>query len=184
MASSTPFLALLRGINVGGKNLIPMRDLARCFEDLGFEDVRTYIQSGNVLFRGLGTRVEPHTQSIEVALSSRFGYSARVVLISRVSYLKAIRSAHATWGHDDTMKHNALFTLPEVNPRQILASLPPLKAELETVTIGSRVLFWSASKSGLARTAMMKLSKTASYKLLTVRNNNTAVRLAELLDEM
>ena len=52
MAKALPkFLALLRGINVGGKNIIAKDDLRQCFEDLGFESVRTYIQSGNILFR-------------------------------------------------------------------------------------------------------------------------------------
>lgn len=184
MASSTPFIALLRGINVGGKNLIPMRDLTRCFEDQGFESVRTYIQSGNVLFQGREKCVEPLRRSIETVLSSRFGYSARVVVMSRAQYLKAIRSAHAAWGHDVTMKHNAIFTLPEVSPRQVLADLPPLRSELETVTIGPGVLLWSVSRSGMARTTMMKLSGTAAYKSMTVRNHNTAFKLAELLEGM
>ena len=63
------FLALLRGLNVGGQNVIGKADLIRCFEDLGFDGVRTYIQSGNVLFRSSESGVAALTRAIEGRLS-------------------------------------------------------------------------------------------------------------------
>ena len=71
------FLALLRGINVGGKNIVPKDALRKCFEDLGYRSVRTYIQSGNILFRSAETDVTALTDEIEHALSVRFSYDAR-----------------------------------------------------------------------------------------------------------
>ena len=73
-------VALLRGINVGGNNIIPMADLRACMTDLGAEQVATYIQSGNVLFDGSGRTAAAWTSTIEQALSARFGYSASVVI--------------------------------------------------------------------------------------------------------
>jgi hypothetical protein len=78
----TRYVALLRGINVGGKNLIKMAALRACFEELGFSDVATYIQSGNVLFRTGGKRAEL-TARIEGALAETFSYQASVVLRSK-----------------------------------------------------------------------------------------------------
>src|SRR3712207_7522120 len=63
MAAGTQYLALLRGINVGGKNLIRMADLRAAFEGMGLEDVATYINSGNVLFRA--PRSEEHTSELQ-----------------------------------------------------------------------------------------------------------------------
>ena len=79
---SERYLALLRGINVGGKNLIGKDDLRRCFEDLGFDRVRTYIQSGNVLFRTAATEVAELNARVEQGLSERFTYAARSVVLS------------------------------------------------------------------------------------------------------
>ena len=75
------YLALLRGINVGGKNLIKMADLKACLEGDGLEDVVTYIQSGNVVFSG-GSSLTL-TDRIEDLLATTFGYEASVVLRSR-----------------------------------------------------------------------------------------------------
>ena len=72
-------VALLRGINVGGKNRLPMKELAAMFVDLGCDDVRTYIQSGNVLFRTAPTLGEDISSLISSSILSRFGYRVPVV---------------------------------------------------------------------------------------------------------
>ena len=77
------YVALLRGINVGGKNLIKMPALKACFEENSFEDVVTYIQSGNVLFASPETRAAGLAQRLEVMLSESFGYEATVIVRSR-----------------------------------------------------------------------------------------------------
>ncbi len=185
MAKSTSrFLALLRGINVGGRNIIPKQALAECFVDLGFENVRTYIQSGNILFRSSNTGVRELTSKIEAGLSRRFSYNARAVVLSERTYASAVRAAPAGWGQDDRRKHNALFTLATITPRKVLAQLPPPKPDDETVTTGPGVLFWSASKTRLSKTTMMKLASAPAFQHVTVRNHNTVYRLLELLDDI
>ena len=74
------YVALLRGINVGGKNLIKMPELKACFEANAFKDVATYIQSGNVLFASPETRAAEVTRRIEAMLAETFGYQATVVV--------------------------------------------------------------------------------------------------------
>ena len=79
MDSTGPQIALLRGINVGGKNKLPMKELAAMFADAGCTDVRTYIQSGNVLFRrdqALGRDIQP---LISESILNRFGYQVSVL---------------------------------------------------------------------------------------------------------
>jgi len=76
------YLSLLRGINVGGKNIIKMTALKGCFEGIGFTDVVTYIQSGNVLFVAPEKDQTRLTADIEAALSETFSYKSRVVVVS------------------------------------------------------------------------------------------------------
>ena len=77
------YVALLRGINVGGKNLIRMPALKAAFEDDGFEDVATYIQSGNVVFAAPATRATELTHRIETMLAEAFDYVPTVVVRSQ-----------------------------------------------------------------------------------------------------
>lgn len=174
-------VALLRGINVGGKNVIRMRDLERAFTDMGFTEVRTYIQSGNVLFRDDGDGLERTTERIEEGLAERFGYDARVIVRSKRQYLAALKHAPASWGEDASRKHNALFVRRGIRTSAVMAQLPPLQDSLEEAAHGSGVIFWSASITGIGRTTMMKLATLPVYKQLTVRNHRTTLRLRDLL---
>jgi uncharacterized protein (DUF1697 family) len=76
------YIALLRGINVGGKNLIQMRELKEIFESLGFENVRTYIQSGNVLFESDNEIESEAIRVLEPALKNRLGNEINVFIRS------------------------------------------------------------------------------------------------------
>ena len=182
MAKASRFLALLRGINVGGKNIIAKDALSQCFQDLGFSNVRTYIQSGNILFQTAETSVKALTTAIEAGLTTRFSYDAQAVVLSRSKYKSAVQAAPDDWGKNDEQKHNALFTLSGITPRRLLAQLPPPTTDIETVTSGPGVIFWSAAKKQLAKTTMMKLAKSPVYLQVTVRNHNTVFKLLELLD--
>ena len=178
------FLALLRGLNVGGQNVIAKDDLIRCFEDLGFDGVRTYIQSGNVLFRSSESSVAALISAIEARLSERLSNPVRAVVFSRARYRAAVASAPQDWGRNDDRKHNAAFTLRGVTPRWVIAQLPVPKEDIETVAVGPGVVFWSISKQHQTRTTWMKLASAPVYRQLTVRNHRTVFRLRELLDEL
>ena len=177
-------LALLRGINVGGHNLISKTELRSCFEELGFEDVSTYIQSGNVLFRSKSKSIKQLIKKIEQGLSDTFDYAARAVVFSAQDYNAAVSKAHQTWGRKDGFKHNAMFLLPELTLEQTLEQLPKPTRGIETVSLSTNAIFWSADTRNLGKTTMMKLSKTKLYKQMTVRNHKTTFKLQELLDAM
>ena len=178
------FLALLRGINVGGRNVIAKDELRQCFEDLGFTNVRTYIQSGNILFRSDTCRISELTTAIETGLSERFSYEALAVVLSRRKYRAAVDSAPGDWGADDEQKHNALFTLRGMTPKKVLAQLPAPKRNMETVTTGPGVIFWSISRQQQSKTTLIKLPQEPAYQQVTIRNHRTVFKLRELLDEV
>lgn len=178
------YLALLRGINVGGKNVISKDDLRQCFEDLGLTAVRTYIQSGNILFRSESSSVKELTAAIETGLSTQFSYDAQAVIFPHRRYKAAIAAAPAGWGVNDGRKHNALFALAGCTPKEILKQLPVPKSDIETVTAGRGVIFWSFSKKEQSKTTMMKVAKSPTYQQMTVRNHNTVFKLLELFEEI
>ena len=178
------FLALLRGINVGGKNVIGKDDLRKCFEALGLGNVRTYIQSGNILFRADPASVKELTKAIEHGLSERFAYQAQAVVLSYQKYKSAVQAAPDGWGRDEQQKHNAMFTLSGITPKRVLAQLPSPKADIEWVSAGPGVIFWSVSKKEQTKTTLMKLAAAPVYQQMTVRNHNTVFRLLELFEEI
>lgn len=181
---NTRFLALLRGINVGGHNIIAQDDLRLCFESLGLNSVRTYIQSGNVLFRANTTSIKKLTKQIENALSLEFRYNAQAVVFSQEAFEADLLAAPKKWGVDETQKHNALFMLGDLKPTEVLAQLPSPRERYEQVGVGRRTIFWSASKKNLGKTTMMKLASMAIYKQMTIRNKNTTRKLLTLFDEI
>ena len=178
------YVALLRGINVGGHNIIAKDDLRRCFEEMGFSRVRTYIQSGNIVFRAAEGEGEQLTARVEAGLSERFSYAARAVVLSYAEYRALLNAAPSAWGEDPAYRHNALFTLAGTTPAQVLASIPPVKEELETVAAGPGVIFWSAEKKRVTRSAFVKLPALPVYQQVTIRNHNTVRRLAALLEQI
>ena len=103
------YVALLRGINVGGNNLIKMTELKACFEKQGFADVVTYIQSGNVLFSARA-RSRQARRRIEEALAATFNYKASVVLRSRKELRDDRRAAPAGFGtQPDKYRYDVIF---------------------------------------------------------------------------
>lgn len=184
MALPRAFLALIRGINVGGNRIIAKPDLIRCFEEAGCADVLTYIQSGNVLFRSDLPDIGELTRRIEKGISDRVSAETRAVVLPRRDYLAALKAAPPDWGETAGWKHNALFLLPGFDPRPVLDALPPLRPEIETLAVTPRVLFWSASQAHLGRTTMMKIGKSPLYDQVTVRNHHTVFKLVDLFDRM
>lgn len=178
------YLALLRGINVGGKNLIGKDDLKRCFERLGMTHVRTYIQSGNILFRSEATSLKELTQSVVAGLAAQFQYDAQAVVLSHRKYQQAMAAAPSSWGTADDHKHNAVFTLPGITPKQVLRQLEPPKTDIEQVTVGPGVLLWSISRSRENQTTYQRLPQSSIYRQVTIRNHNTSLKLLAMLEEL
>ena len=185
MAKGTAYLALLRGINVGGKNLIPKDSLRDCFERLGLIGVRTYIQSGNVLFRSSSrTGVTALTEQIEHGLSKRFSYEAKAVVIPESRFRQMVEAAPRDWGRKQDEKHNALFLLAGLTSKTALARLREPKPDIERVSTGPGVVFWSISRAKQTQTTYMRLPQEAVYQRLTIRNANTVLRLLAMLEEL
>jgi uncharacterized protein (DUF1697 family) len=178
------YVALLRGINVGGNNLIPMAALTKTFEKLGVSSVQTYIQSGNVLFQTGEADPRELEVRIERALTKAYEYEARVVVRSREEMAGVIAGLPRAWTPaTSVMRYNVLFLRHEIDSNAILEGLST-KSDVEQIAYRPGVLYWSARTSDLGRTMMIKLSSKPIYKQITVRNLNTTKKIFELMKEM
>lgn len=118
--AGTRYVALLRGINVGGRNPVPMKDLRAVMEAHGLSDVSTYIQSGNVLFETDAPRADLET-GIEAALEKRFGVPLVVVVRSHRQLTSVVARAPAGFGADpDSYYSDAVFLKSPLTSRQVM----------------------------------------------------------------
>lgn len=175
------YIALLRGVNVGGKNAVPMPQLKALFEQAGFADVSTYINSGNVLFTADGPE-DALKQKCEAMIGQRFGFAVPVMVITAAALRDAIAHAPDWWGQDPDATHNALFVIPPATPEEIMAQVGEARPEYESVASHGPVIFWSAPRKTWSRTRYSKIVGTRAYGSITIRNANTARKLSELSD--
>ena len=175
------YVALLRGINVGGNKMIGMSALKECLEKAGFADVRTYIQSGNVLFAGPKRATAALARKMESAIEKTFRLEVRVAVFTADEWHEIVRQAPKWWGNDKEWRHNLLALLPGTTPDEVLEALRRLKPDLERIAAGPGVVYNSTSFESYGRTISSKLPSLPIYRQITIRNRNTTLKLAELL---
>ena len=179
--SSETYVALLRGINVGGKNIIRMADLRSAFEAEGFRDVVTYIQSGNVIFRAPGSTPGALTIRIEEMLASAFDYQARVALRSREVMEAVVREAPEGFGSQpDRYRYDTLFLRPPLTASAAMKEVR-VRSGVDEAWAGDGVLYFSRLISQASRSYLSRLVSMPVYQEMTIRNWNTTTRLLELM---
>lgn len=177
------YVALLRGINVGGKNLIKMPALRDCFEAGGFEDVTTYIASGNVLFRAGGT-TSALTTKIEKMLTNTFGYEATVVVRSRTQMRGVVEKAPTDFGRrPETYYSDVAFLKEPLTARAALKQVS-LREGVDSAWAGRGVLYLQRLGSKRAQSRLNKIASLPIYKSMTLRSWSTTTRLLHLAEEV
>ena len=180
MVCRVTYVALLRGINVGGKTLIKMADLKACMEGLGFGEVSTYIASGNVLFESGERDAGKLEGEIERALEQRFRLPVKVVVLDRAAYGRIVKAIPKEWIGDASLRANVAFVRRGTDAKQVVRELQP-DPQIEEVKAIDGAILWATKRDALNRSVMRKLIGGAAYKELTVRNLNTTLKLQELL---
>ena len=176
----TTYVALLRGINVGGKTLIKMADLKTCVEALGFDEVATYIASGNLLFESDEKDAAKLETKLERAIEKRFELPVKLVVLDRTTYGRIVKAVPKDWIGDKDRRSNVAFVRRSVETKKIVGELQP-DPEIEEVKAVNGAIMWATRRDALNRSVMRKLIGGAAYKELTVRNLNTTLKLRELL---
>ena len=174
-------MALLRGINVGGKNKVDMKQLKAAFEDAGMTSVRTYINSGNVIFSSTSRSRARLTELLEKAIASAFGFRVDVLVRDRKSISTVVKALPRSWVNDDTMKCDVMFLWDDVARSSVVKELG-IKPDIEEVKYVAGALIWRVDRKGVTRSGQMKLARTPLYKRMTIRNCNTARKLLELME--
>ena len=177
------YVALLRGVNVGGKNMVKMADLKAAFEEAGFRNVSAYINSGNILFES--ERDEAAIQAIcTTLLVQKFSLDVPACVIASIDLTDALSHAPPWWGNTANTKHDAFFVIPPTTAEQIVDHVGAVREDYEKLAYHGRVVFWSAPAATFSRTRVSQITKNrAMYRSITVRNANTAFKLAELVRE-
>jgi uncharacterized protein (DUF1697 family) len=175
------YVALLRGVNVGGSNKVDMKELKTVFEEAGMDSVRTYINSGNVIFSSKVRGLKRMNSLFEGAITKRFRFDIKVILRDINGMRKIVSSIPAKWTNDQAMRCDVMFLMADADKPSVVKQLQH-KPELEEVRYVPGALIWRVDRESVTRSGMMRLAGTPLYKRMTIRNCNTARKLLELME--
>ena len=159
-----------------------MAQLREVFEQLGCTDVRTYIQSGNVVF---DTRLRSATldATIESALEARFGFAIPVVLRSRGQFRAIVSDAPAGFGQSPDTYHSDVAVLKAPLTSDQAMRAVSVRDGVDQVWPGEGVVYFQRLSARRTESRMSKIAGTPEYRSMTIRNWNTVTALLALLDE-
>ncbi len=176
------YAAFLRGVNISGKNKVPMAELKKGFESLAFEDVRTYLNSGNVVFSSGEDDVKKLQNNIELMIKDQFALNIPVFVISQEALADILRNAPDWWGGDSKeIYDNLIFMMPPAGFSDVYDEIGEPKEAFEKIQNHKEAIFWSFSRKDYQKTNWW--SKTASAAIsakLTIRTANTVRKIAGL----
>jgi uncharacterized protein (DUF1697 family) len=174
------YVALLRGVNVGGNKIISMAKLKISFEKLGFTNVQTYINSGNVIFQSSETDPRKLEKKIEKALVKNHKLDSKVILRSFPEMARVVNDIPKDWKDDKKYRYNIMFLSHAVDIKKLKNELIP-KPGIEKLVIKQGVLFWSAIFAKITQSNMLKVNRLPLYKEMTIRNPNSTRKIYEMM---
>lgn len=180
--SKKQYIALLRGINVGGRNKISMSDLRDVFVSYGYENVETYIQSGNVLFASDAKR-DTLEGSVERMLANELDLPIVVVVRSFIQMRNVVANAPDGFGKQPDEYHSDVaFLKAPLTGRQAAKAVVP-RHGVDRIWGGTGVMYFQRLSARRSQSRMSRITQTSEYELMTIRNWNTTTKLLQLLGE-
>lgn len=179
------YVVLLRGINVGGKNTVPMMGLKKCLEALGFSHVSTYLASGNVIVQSEQRANELKAQ-IEEALPERFKLQnelIKVLVLTRKQLQAVIDTRPAGFGGQPEKYHSDAIFLMDIDAAQAMAVFNPREG-VDTVWPGDGVIYSQRLSSLRTKSRLSTIIGTPAYQSMTIRSWNTTTQLLKILEEI
>jgi uncharacterized protein (DUF1697 family) len=176
------YVAFLRGINVGGKSIIKMADLKACLAKEGFENIATYIQSGNVLFESDETDAEKLVAKFNKTLLKAFDYKAPTMLRTHKQMKDTVAKAPKGFGTEpDKYRYDVIFLREPLTPAKAHKELF-LREGVDEAATGPGVLYFSRLVAKITSSQLNCIVGTPNYKNMTIRNWNTTTKMLALLD--
>lgn len=170
------YVLLLRGINVGGSNRFEMPRLRALIEGLGCSNVSTYINTGNVFLESQQEQISLQTR-IAQAIEEEFGLSVPILLKAQSEIDSIAAAIPSDWHNDTEYRADVAYLFPEIDPEAILTDLP-FRQEYTEVHHTAGALLWRVKRTDYNRSSLSKIVGHRLYQLMTVRNVNTARKLA------
>ncbi len=178
----TPYIALLRGINVGGKNILPMTGLKKCLEELGFSNVSTFIASGNVIFTS-EKRADEIKAQIEKALPESFKLDnqlIKVLTLTRDQLQAVIDHRPDGFGEQPEKYHSDAIFLMGIDSAQAMPVFDPREG-VDQVWAGDGVIYSQRLSALRTKSRLSKIMGTPVYQSMTIRSWNTTIKLLEIM---
>ena len=179
------YVALLRGINVGGNNKVVMSELREQIAAEGFTNVRTYINSGNVLFEVEDdTPREDVAQAVEDLLARRYDFPIRLALLTAQEYLAELHSL-PDWWHGEVARRDALFYTRGLDRSHVRERIEAMELGDEAVHFGKYAVFWGKfdEKSFLKTAYHKRLLREDFYRQVTIRSGSTVEKIVAMLSQ-
>jgi uncharacterized protein (DUF1697 family) len=178
------YVILMRGINVGGKNKVPMAELKLCLQELGFESITTYIQSGNVVLRS-ELDADALSAKIEDMLPKKFKLDDSIIRVAALEYKtfkKIVMQAPKEFGKDSTSyRYNVIF-LMNFSPTKAMQQIDAREG-VDKVWQGDKAIYFRNSTLNASKSHLSRITQQPVYKSITIRNWNTTTKLMKLLEE-
>lgn len=181
---TSSYLVLLRGINVGGRNKVPMKALKAHLEDLGYEQVQTYIASGNVLLES-DDAPEDIGPAIEDALSERFALDdelIRVLVLSSRQVEEVVARKPDGFGERPDLYHSDAIFLIDVDAAEVMPVFNPREG-VDAVWPGDGVIYSQRLSAERTKSRLSAIAASPLYKSMTIRSWNTTGKLWNLLQD-
>lgn len=176
------YIAFLRGINISGKNKVPMVELKNGFENLKFIEVKTYLNSGNVIFSSADEDIMKLTSMIEKMIKEHFDLDIPVFVLLREQLEEILNNAPEWWGDKNKeIYDNLIFIIPPARFADVYDEIGEPNKELERIQEYKNVIFWSFSRKDYQKTNWW--DKTASADIsskLTIRTANTVKKIVKM----
>lgn len=179
------YVVLLRGINVGGKNILPMAGLKRCLEELGFANVSTYIASGNVILQSDKPIAEIKAQ-IEAALTQSFELDSELIkalVLSRRQLQAIVDDKPKGFGDHPQKYHSDSIFLMDIDVAQAMPIFNPREG-VDKVWPGNGVIYSQRLSAERTRSRLSKIMASPLYKSMTIRSWSTTIKLLDLLKDL
>lgn len=172
------FIVLLRGVNVGGNRKVQMKVLKEMIESLGYSNVSTYLNSGNLIFESQEERQDVQ-KTVETALAKAYEFDIPILVKTAAEMKKIAEAIPEDWQNDESSKADVAYLFPEIDTVKILDELP-VKREYIDIRYVKGALYWRIDRKNYNKSQLNKLVGHRYYQLMTIRNVNTARRLAEI----
>ena len=172
------YIALFRGINVGGKNTLPMKDLVGILEEMGFVEVSTYIQSGNVVFHSAKKCSSKTATEIGAKIIEHHGFEPKILLLGGQELQAAIKNNPFSTDEGKALHFYFLDAIPK-NPD--LTKLEGLKSDSEEFRLDGRV-FYLHAPDGIGRSRLAAAVERSMGVAVTARNWNTVSKLISMVE--